>query len=263
MNITLGQFEPILGDKTKNLQKMKEIMEEAAGQNSNLVLFPELCLTGYFIQDLEEDMSEPIDGPSIQYMQELCKKLKLHTVFSWAERGEDGHVYNSACLISHEGKVIGNYRKIHVYGREKEVFKRGDTFNVFDTKFGRIGIMICYDLDFPESARILNLKNADIILIPTNNFYPYERYQRTYMKSRAMENEIPIAICNRTGQEQDLKYFGESAIYDAHGYPLVQLDDSNVVKTAEVSINKETDNNLSYKQNRIPSTYKKLIIEDE
>ena len=168
----------------------------------------------------------------------------------------------SACLINHKGEVIGNYRKIHLYDREKEIFKPGDSFKVFQTIFGQIGIMICYDLDFPESARILNLKNADIILIPTNNFYPYERYQKTYLTSRAMENEIPVEICNRTGQEQDLKYFGESAVIDNHGYQLLKLNHTDETKTVEISLKKSKDNNLSYKQNRIPNVYKTLKMEE-
>lgn len=258
MNITLGQFEPVIGDKSYNLSKMRDILENASNQGSDVVLFPELCLTGYFIQDLNKEMAEPIDGPSVNYMREMCKDLQLHAVFSWAELGEDGNIYNSACLISHEGELIGNYRKVHLYDREKEIFTPGDTFKVFQTIFGNVGIMICYDLDFPESARILNLKNADIILIPTNNFEPYEEYQETYLKSRSMENEIPVAICNRTGQEQELKYFGESSVYDAHGQRLLCLNHVDKTETVKVSLNQQKDDNLSYTQNRIPKAYARL-----
>lgn len=263
MKVTLGQFEPIVGEKETNLQKMRGIMEQASKDGSDVVLFPELCLTGYFIQDIEEDMAESIDGPSLQTMKELCKYYQLHTVFSWAEQGDDGIVYNSACLISDEGIVLGNYRKVHVYGRENEIFEKGDSFHVFDTKFGRVGIMICYDLDFPEVARILALKHADIILIPTNNFRPYARYQRTYVKSRAMENELPVAICNRTGQEQELQYFGESAVYDAYGHELALLGDTEETKTIEVPLHQEKDEQLSYLTNRMPSTFGTLTMEDE
>src|SRR5699024_8285521 len=120
----------------------------------------------------------------------------------------------------------------------------GNEFKVFKTEIGKIGLMICFDLDFPESARMLNMKNADIILVPTNNFLPYERYQETHMKSRSMENEIPLAICNRVGREQDLEYFGESAIYDARGHQLIKLNQTENAKTIEVLINEKRDSNL-------------------
>jgi len=258
LKLTLGQFEPVIGDKQLNLRKMEEIMEQAAAEDSNLVLFPELSLTGYFIQDLKEEMAEPIDGESIQHMQTLCKKLRVYTVFSWPELGEDGLIYNSACLISDQGEIVGNYRKVHLYDREKEIFSPGDTFKVFDTDLGRIGIMICFDLDFPESARSLHAGGADIIVVPTNNFYPYARFQEAYLKARSMENELPVAICNRTGQEQDLVYFGESAAYDAHGYQLKKLDDTAHAATVEIPLNQEKDDKLSYKANRIPQAYRKL-----
>ena len=92
MRVTLGQFEPVIGDKSTNLQKMKKILEEAAEEESDLVLFPELCLTGYFIQDLDTEIAEPIDGPSVNYIKSICKKLKLHTVFSWPEKGADDNI---------------------------------------------------------------------------------------------------------------------------------------------------------------------------
>jgi len=258
LKITLGQFEPVLGDKPTNLERMTEVFETAQEQESDLILFPELCLTGYFIQDFDEDLAEPTTGPSIRYMRKLCREFQIYTVFSWPELGDDGQIYNSACLINRQGDVAGNYRKVHLYDREKEIFEHGHSFDVFETELGRIGIMVCYDLDFPESARILNMKDADIILVPTNNFYPYERYQETYLKSRSMENEIPIAICNRTGKEQNLEYFGESAIYDAHGHQLLKLNHESQSETVEVNLNMERDVKLSYKSNRLPRTYTTL-----
>lgn len=257
MKITIGQFEPLLGDKIRNLTMMKKIMQQAAYEKSDLVLFPELCLTGYFIQDLDEQVAEPVDGPSVKCIQDLCVEFSVYTIFAWPEL-KDNKVYNSACLINDRGRIVGVYRKIHIYGREKEIFSPGNEFKVFKTEIGKIGIMICFDLDFPESARMLNMKDADIILVPTNNFLPYERYQETYMKSRSMENEIPMAICNRIGKEQDLEYFGESAVYDAHGHQLIKLNQIECAKTVEVLINQKRDSNLGYKQERMPKTYEEL-----
>lgn len=264
MKLTLGQFEPMIEDKATNLQTMEEIMKDATKEKADLVLFPELSLTGYFIQNSVNQMAEPIDGRSIQHMQHLCRTYELHVVFSWPEVGEDNHIYNSACLIDDHGEVIGTYRKVHLYDREKEIFTPGREFKVFDTELGRIGIMICFDLDFPESARLLKLKDADIILISTNYFQPYARYQETYLQSRSMENEIPLAICNRTGQEQDLVYFGESAVYDALGHRLIKLTNTDQIGTIHIPLSKETDDKLSYMKNRIPNTYTEIThMEDQ
>src|SRR5690625_1250219 len=237
---------------------MTEVFETAQEQASDLILFPELCLTGYFIQDFDVDLEERTSVLSIRYMRKLCREFQIYTVFSWPELGDDGQIYNSACLINRQGDVAGNYRKVHLYDREKEIFEHGHSFDVFETELGRIGIMVCFDLDFPESSRILNMKDADIILVPTNNFYPYERYQESYLKSRSMENEIPIAICNRTGKEQNLEYFGESAIYDADGHQLLKLNHESQSETVEVNLNMERDVKLSYKSNRLPRTYTTL-----
>src|SRR5699024_539211 len=141
----------------------------------------------------------------------------------------------------------------------KEIFTPGNEFRVFDTAIGKIGMMICFDLDFPESARTLHLKDADIILTPTNNMKPYDFYQNIYLQSRAMENELPIALCNRLGQERDLVYFGQSAIYDAFAKPLIKLNDTATIQTVEVPLKQTTDPNLNYKQNRQPAAYGCLL----
>ncbi|MUK87498.1 carbon-nitrogen hydrolase family protein [Ornithinibacillus sp. L9] len=258
MRVTIGQFDPVLGDKAENIVRMIRIMEQASEASADIVIFPELSLTGYFIQDVDAKLAEPINGVSIQSIQEKSRSLRLHTILPWPELAEDGSVYNSACLISDMGEMIGTYRKVHLYETEKEVFTAGNEFNVFETKIGRIGLMICFDLDFPESTRILNLKGADIVLSPTNNMVPYQRYHEAYVRSRSMENELPIVSCNRIGNERDLTFFGESTAYDAYGNQLIKLDSKETIQTAEIPINQQRDPNLQYKENRIPKIYEQL-----
>ncbi|WP_163969690.1 carbon-nitrogen hydrolase family protein [Oceanobacillus halotolerans] len=259
MKVTLGQFEPSLGNKQANLNKITRIMEQASNEDSELVVFPELGLTGYFIQDVDSQMAEPIDGDSIRYIQQQCKHYNVHVVLPWPELSEDGRIYNAACLISNHGEIIGTYRKVHLYDKEKEVFTPGDDFFVFDSAIGKIGIMICFDLDFPETARTLQLKGADIIVSPTNNMEPYQVYQDTFLKSRSMENEIPIVLCNRVGGERDLTFFGESAAYDAFGRQVTKLRSSEKTETIEVGIHQPRDKQLQYRENRAPKLYGQLL----
>ncbi|MFD2044597.1 carbon-nitrogen hydrolase family protein [Ornithinibacillus salinisoli] len=259
MRVTFGQFDPVLGNKSNNVNQMIRIMEQASKEAADIVIFPELSLTGYFIQDVNTNLAEPIDGESIQIIQEKSRSLNVHTILPWPELADDGSVYNSACLISDTGVIIGTYRKVHLYGTEREVFAAGNEFNVFDTKLGRIGLMICFDLDFPESTRILNLKGADIVLSPTNNMGPYQHYHEVYLQSRAMENELPIASCNRIGRERELIFFGESAAYDAYGNRLIKLDNKAAIQTVEIPINEKRDPNLKYNENRSPKNYSELL----
>nr|WP_281240994.1 carbon-nitrogen hydrolase family protein [Natribacillus halophilus] len=258
MKVALGQFNPELGNKKQNLNKMNQLMKNAVEQNADLILFPELSLTGCNIHAKAKKLIEPVHGESMNQMQKWCKELKIYSVFAWPELGEDGKTYNSTCLISNQGEVLGVYRKVHPWGPEKQTFFAGDAFKVFDTEIGRIGLIICYDLDFPESMRTLKVNQADIILVSTANMKPYQAYQETYLKSRSMENEIPVAICNRTGFEGDSIYFGESAIYDAFGQNYIKMGEHTGIKTVNVPIKQNLDPELQYMKNRKPDSYRDI-----
>lgn len=101
--------------------------------------------------------------------------------------------------------------------RNKKYFKPGTELPVFSTKFGLIGLMICYDLEFPEVARILKLNGAELILVPTSNMIPYDKHQLIFLQSRSLENEMPICLCNRIGAENEIIFFRESTSSDADG----------------------------------------------
>lgn len=257
-NLTIAQFQPELGNKRKNLEEMKRMMKEAKRQNSQVILFPELCLTGYFIGDQLHEIAETLEGESIQELQKACEELGLHAVVSFPERNENGGVHISAALLDDTGKMIGVYRKTHLFDSEKTIFERGNEFPVFETKLGRMGIMICYDLEFPEISRILRLNNAQVILAPTANMSPYQDYQMTYMKSRAMENEVPIALANRIGMEEGTHFFGESTVVDAHGNVLMKMGEESELETVTIKLETGLDSKLNYVGNRQPSLYYKL-----
>ncbi|WP_027964604.1 carbon-nitrogen hydrolase family protein [Halalkalibacillus halophilus] len=259
MRITIGQFQPGLGKKQENLLRIKETFQQAYKDSAELVLLPELSLSGYFIQDLDFSVAETIDGESITYIKKLCNTYNLYTLFSFPEKSEDGTLFNSTALISPRGKILTTYRKVHLYGTEKEVFTAGEEYKVIDTPLGRIGLMICYDLDFPEVARVLTLKGADLILVATNNMKPYQSYQEVFLKSRAMENEVPIVLCNRTGWEREFEFFGESAAYDAFGNKIVKLEEKEQISTFDLPLFQKRNVDLEYLENRQSKTYQKLI----
>lgn len=214
--VGLAQFQPVLGDKAANLQLMLDQLEQAAALGAELVLFPELGLTGYHLNAAQLVLAEAPTGPSLQRLGESCRRLGVACVVSYPERDGD-RFYISASFIDRDGELAGHYRKTHIYPGEDILFSPGGSLRSFPTSFGRVGLLICYDLEFPEVARTLKLDGADLLLVSTANMSPFEQQQTFYMRARAAENDLPIAICNRVGDEGPTRFFGASAVAQASG----------------------------------------------
>jgi len=260
LRLTIAQIETQLNNKEYNLRKMERMLYQAKQEQSDLVLFPELSLTGYLIGPWLHEAAETKDGPSIQHVKSLCKKLKISAIFSFPELHE-GNYYTTAALVSDSGEIEAMYRKTHLYDSEQIYFTPGDDIPVFQTKFGVIGIMGCFDLEFPEVARILRRKGADMILIPTSNMAPYSTHQRVYTQCRAMENEIPLALCNRIGKEGDLTFIGNSTFVDAQGETHVLLSDQEEMVTFPVLLFKGSDSKLNHILDNKPHLFHALYEE--
>lgn len=214
--IGLAQCQPRLGDAEANLAMLLQQLEHAAEGGADLVLFPELGLSGYRLDHIQlQQLAEPRDGSSIRLLQARCQALKVACVVSYPEVHQ-GHYYIAASFIDRNGELAGHYRKTHIYPGE-ELFLPGAALKTFATSFGRVGLMICYDLEFPEVARTLRLDGAQLLLVATANMVPFQQQQRTLVQARAFENEVPVAICNRVGQEAELRFFGASGIAHASG----------------------------------------------
>lgn len=260
IRITVAQFSPKLGDKEQNLDKITECFEMASKQSSDILVFPELCLTGALVFDFIDDISEDLDdSPSVKYIQSKCNEFGIHGVFTFVEKIKNREYYNSAVLIDDTGKILGVYRKVHLFADESKSMTSGKDFPVFQTKLGKIAIAICFDLEFPETARILRLNGAEIIIAPTNNMLPYNEDQSIYARSRSKENQIPVVICNRIGKEKDYEFFGESIIVDAFGKPVLVLARNEEIVTVGVNLHATIDNTLGYIAHRQPDLYNKLI----
>ncbi|KHD85833.1 carbon-nitrogen hydrolase family protein [Heyndrickxia ginsengihumi] len=257
--VTIAQFTPKLGNKSANIKNMINMMKKAKEQQSQLIVFPELCLTGYFISESLSELAEPLSGKSIQTLQTACKEHGIYAVISFPEKHLNGTFYIAAALIDDKGSIKGIYRKSHLFANEGDVFSSGTELPVFDTELGKMAIMICYDLEFPEVARILRLKGAQLLLVPLANMQPYEKYQFIYLQSRAMENQIPIVLCNRTGTENDTHFFGESAIVSSDGSLLIKLNDEEQLQTIHVPLNEQLDEQLSYMKDRRTDLYAELL----
>lgn len=222
VNVALAQVQPVTGDKIANLRTFVDYLDRAAEQGAQLVVFPELALTGYGCGDAFFDVAEPVPGPATERLSEEARKRNLHVIWGMPERGLPGIVYNSAVLVGPDGHV-GTWRKHTLPGHatdlggpgafpDRRFFRAGNRSPVFDTPLGRIGMMVCYDVFFPEIARLLVLKGADL-LVGISGSPSFERpIFEPLVKARAMENTCWFAYCNMAGTEAGVTYWGGSRI---------------------------------------------------
>jgi len=217
MKVGYLQFNPVFGEVARNLD---QVGERLAGLTCDLLVLPELFNTGYQFVSVDETrkLAEEIPGPTTAWLSKLAARRRMHLVAGLAER-EGDRLYNSAVLVGPSG-VIGRYRKTHLFFEETIWFAPGETgFSVFDIGHARVGIMICFDWFYPESARTLALKGADIIAHPSNLVLPH---CPDSMVTRCLENRVFAVTCNRIGSEErggkkKLTYIGNSEVVAPNG----------------------------------------------
>lgn len=216
------QFTPTFGEKDQNLSRIRNLTE---GLEADIVVLPELCSTGYFFLSRKEvaEMAEPVDGLTGNFFQDMARRINAVIVAGFAE-SEGDRLYNSCVISLPEAKTPRVYRKTHLFYKEQSCFDPGDTgfFVVEDPRRDlRLGPMICYDWRFPESARVLTLLGADLIVCPSNLVTDV---WRLVMPARAIENKVYMAVANRAGTEkrgdEELLFKGNSTIYDYSGQEL-------------------------------------------
>lgn len=228
------QFDPRVGveNKDKNLQRTLDLINEAADAGANLIVLPELANTGYAFATRAEAYAhaEPVpDGPTMQAWLTAARDRGVHLAAGLAECDSDGtRLYDTAVLIGPDG-FIGKYRKAHLWNREKLYFTPGDLgFPVFETKIGRIGMLVCFDIWFPEAARLLAAQGADVVCsvnnwvwTPPPLFDEAGRCMAAYLTMTASHvNNVPFIAANRVGEEHGDKFLGCSLITGTTGWPL-------------------------------------------
>ncbi|MBI29082.1 MAG: N-carbamoylputrescine amidase [Pelagibacteraceae bacterium] len=266
-----------------NISKAKNLIKSASSKGANIILIQELFQTPYFGIEYDEkifSLAKPFaNNEVINEMAELAKQLNVVLPISYFEV-ENNAYYNAIAIIDADGKVLGNYRKSHIPDGpgylEKYYFNPGDTgFKVWNTKFGKIGVGICWDQWFPEAARIMALKGAEVLLYPTAiGDEPKSKYDSSgawqrVMQGHAAANVIPVVASNRIGTEtvqgQSNGFYGSSFICDRSGSMLAEASrDKEEVITAEIDIE---DNHLFrrnwgiFRDRRI-DLYKELLTLD-
>lgn len=263
MQISLFQMQPISADPELNLQKIDRASRVAADMGMNLLVAPELAVTGYALGAGFAAVAERRDGASINRLQEICEKQGLAIAAGFAEAA-DGVIYNSAVVVRpNDGPVF--YRKCHLYGpMEKEVFAPGNEAPaVFDIGGLKAGMLICYDVEFPEMVRGLALQGADLVIVPTA--LPAGKSARNVAQlvvpSRAIENQIFIAYSDLCGSEGSLTYEGRSVIVapDGEGLARAGHDETLLFANVDPSAYEASRKENPYLADRRPELYRALV----
>ncbi|HHY95992.1 MAG TPA: carbon-nitrogen hydrolase family protein [Firmicutes bacterium] len=207
----------------------------------NLVVFPELVSSGYFCGNrLPGVATRPGSGPVGMAVCEAARSENVYVAYGYAEQGDlPGVFYDSAVLISPAGRVIANYRKVHVLPREAQYFASGDRLALVETELGPIGLLVCWDVAFPEPARAYAMAGAHLLVVLAAWENPYGPEWELAVRARALDNGLYVAGCNRFGVEGDTMFAGGSLVCDPLGRVLAEAPaDAPHVATAVLNANR-------------------------
>jgi len=272
VTIATVQMKPKLGEPEENLEKMSDLVAKIAGQQKvDLIVFPELITSGYECGVRFVDLAQRVPGVSVNVMAQRAQEFGVHIAFGLPTKEKvESIIFNSAVLIGPDGELVGEYRKVHLKGEERMAFRAGYRYLVYECQFGLVGLLLGYDLAFPEAARSLALDGAELLVVCGNWEKPHRDEWRTYVLARAYENALFVAASNRVGDDVTYSFFGDSTIVGPRGQVYATLAGEVDPKTnepaegycvaridlAEVRQRREEFQTL---QNREPDSYKAIV----
>ncbi len=251
MRLALFQMQAVAGDVATNLQKIEGAARQAAESGADLLITPELSIPGYGADDKMATLADREDGPQIKKLQAISRDNKIALIAGFAE--QDGQsVYNSAVFLDGDNTPV-IYRKSHLYGSyEKSHFQTcGAETTLFEVKGKRCGMLICYDVEFPENVRRLAQAEVDLVIVPTalpiSDHGPF--IARKLVPTRAFENQVIVAYANHTGRDDLFAYQGLSTIAAPDGTMLAVADETEeTVLFADIDLGR-------YVQSRLDNSY--------
>lgn len=244
MRLALAQMKNE-GSIKSNLYKSIEYICKAAENKADIILFPEVQLTEFFPQYENIDVTEykiQINSEIVKAFQDACKNSGIIAIPNiYLEEGDC--CYDASIMIDQEGEIQGIQKMVHV-AQARQFYEQdyytpsNEGFKVFDTEFGKIGIVVCFDRHYPESIRTETLMGADLILIPTVNTKsePSDMFEWE-LRVQAFQNSVAIAMCNRVGVEDAMEFSGESIAVDASGEVIVKADDKEQIVYVDIDMN--------------------------
>jgi len=260
------------------LKKAQDRVEQAAQAGAKIICLPELFKTRYFPQHIGVDASayaETVPGASTHTFSELARAHNIVIIVPLYEKTPDGRFYNTAVVVDCDGALHTPYHKVHIPQDpgffEKGYFYPGEGYRVFDTRYGRIAVLICFDQWFPEAARCVALDGAEIIFYPTAIGHPggdepvegdWQEAWELVQRSHAVANSVHIAAVNRAGREGSCQFFGGSFVCDAFGRILAKAGDGQetVIASLDLSMNHTVRESWGFFKNRRPETYGRIGV---
>ena len=264
MRIGIAQMS-MESDIEANFQKSLAFMRDAARQGVDIICFPEVQLSPFFAQYEKIDVSRYVIVKNSRYISEmksLCKETGIYACPNFYIE-ENGKRYDMSLLIDDNGSIIGEQKMVHIaqceYFYEQDYYTPSEEgFQVFDTKFGKIGIVVCFDRHYPESIRTEALRGAELVIIPTANTIaePSELFQWE-VRVQAFQNSVNIAMCNRVGREDKMIFSGESVVcnYDGDIISSAGSDETLLISEVDLSAASEKRKKKPYTSLRRPNLY--------
>lgn len=272
ITVALVQMKPRLGEAEENLIKMSEMISTIASQQRvDLIVFPELITSGYELGVRFTELAQRVPGPTINLIAQRANEYGIFIAFGMVTKERvESVLYNSAILVGPEGDLIDVYNKIHLRGEERMAFREGFRLPISETEIGNIGLMIGYDLAFPEVARSLALDGAELILCLANWEASNIDEWKTYIRARAYENSVYIAGSNRVGEDVTLNFGGESMVVGPRGQIFASLADETDPETgaplegftvARIDLDEVRKYREEYQfiQTRQPAVYRSIV----
>jgi predicted amidohydrolase len=267
MRVAVVQFAPVLCDVLANLRVIVAAVAEANRSGADLVVAPEMSLTGWTLPDPAKRarLARQVQEEALPELHHQALSRRVAIVVGGLVRADaapEAHhgrqLANAAIMFGPDG-VRTEYHKIHLFGDERAWWAAGRAPAVGQAGGLRVGLTICYDAEFPEVPRMTRLAGADLLAVPTTNMTPYERDQDVIFAARAIENECPVIVANRVGHESGWTYFGRSLVIDQRGQVVAQAGSGDDLLLAEIQPASPGDAALSYLSQRRPEVYGPLV----
>ncbi|MFG2266012.1 carbon-nitrogen hydrolase family protein [Streptomyces sp. NPDC048720] len=262
MRTALLQSSGRPGSIAENLKVLDEAAGRAAAAGAALLAAPEMFLTGYAIGDGIARLAEPADGDSADAIAEIAGRHGLAIAYGYPERDGEA-VYNSAQLISADGARLANYRKTHLFGCfERDHFTPGEQPVVQAELNGlTVGLMICYDVEFPENVRAHALAGTDLLVVPTAQMHPFQFVAESLVPVRAWESQMYVAYVNRVGREGEFEFVGLSVLAGPDGVARTRAgrEEQLVLADADPGFLAASREANPYLKDRRPGLYRSLV----
>ena len=272
ITVAIVQMKPQLGEPEENLVKMSEMISNIASQQRvDLIVFPELITSGNELGLRFTEIAQRVPGPTVNLMAQRANDFGIFIAFGMATKEKvESVLYNSAILVGPDGELIDVYNKVHLRGEERMAFREGFKLPVAETEIGNIGLMIGYDLAYPEVARSLALEGAELTCVIANWEAAQIDEWKTYMRARAYENSIYMVGANRVGEDVTLNFGGDSMVVGPRGEIFASMMDETDPETgaplegfavARIDLDAVRKNREEFQfiQTRQPATYRSIV----